>query len=537
MTDRPHIHGEPSEELFDLVDRLCAGDLDDAGRQRLEQLLNASEQARLFYAEYVGMHADLHWRMRAGIMPAIPAETASASGTYALDTPVAGRIGSSTSKSAWRRWAIAAAVALVAGVTLVAQFNRGPVASDTELAAPPTPIATLTDAVDAVWDDAQAPTTADVGTSLDAGRMALRSGRAQMLLGRGAVITVVGPADWQMTDDNTCTLRHGKLLAYVPHSAAGFTLHTPGMKIVDRGTRFGVIVDENGKSEVHVLEGRVDVDAGDDRRASLHAGQAIDDRTGDKLNEGFADGARFADITASGDQVLASFKFDDAGSIRTLGGGQPTIDADSLTQPLVRSSAGSLRLGGTTGVTNAFVDLDVSRSGPFAAAGYIAGNGRIGATGTTLYISWLSRFELHPGGGLGSVGLSLFDAGDDLAANEPLFVGKASALQQLSHARTPDGDVVIDADPSTPEIDAIDAMTDRATHLWVVRIDFRSGNDRIQLYLDPAEGDPGHVSPNAVIESADLTFDRLRFAANAGNGAVYDEVRIGTTWRAVVPGR
>jgi len=539
----PPEHGvddvfEPDDELFDLVDRMCAGDLDEAGRVRLEQRLNDSADARLFFAEYVGMHADLHWRMRAGVMPAIPADPATID--ELIGEPVSESsaiIGRIAATPAWTRWALAAAVAIVAGIALtLLQVSRGVGDESEPRVVVAAPIATLTDSIDAEWDESQTSLGTDVGTSLEAGRFALRAGRAQILFGRGAVVTVVGPADWQMTDDNTCTLRRGKLLAYVPPSATGFTLHTPGMTIVDRGTRFGVIVNDNGKTEVHVLEGRVDVDAGDDRRASLDAGQAINNRSGGELSREFADAARFADITASGDQVLTSLRFDNAASLRGLREDRQVITDASLNHPLVSSGGGSLRIGGTTDVAEIFTDLDVSSSGAFAAAGYIAGNGRIGATGTTLYISWLSRFDIQGNGG-GSVGLSLFDAGDDLSVNEPLFIGKASGETRLSHARTSDGDRVIDADPSTPQIDAIDTLTDRATHLWVVRIEFRAGKDRIEIYIDPAEGDSGHGSPNAVIDSSDLTFDRLRFAANASHGAIYDEVRIGTSWRAVVPGR
>jgi len=526
----------PSDELYELVDRMCLGVLDEAGRERLEALLREDENARLFYAEYVGMHADLHWRMRAGVMPGIPAATPVAEAAKD-DRPatgtIAGRVGDRDSGAGWRRWAIAAAVLLTVGVAVTLLNREDDGSAEVTRVESPGPVATITDTSDADWSGGVADDMMRVGESVDTGALSLRSGKAQMLLGRGAVVTVVGPADWEMLDDNACRLTRGKLVAYVPDSAKGFTVHTPRMTVTDLGTRFGVVVDASGETEVHVLEGRVEVSTRADQRATLAAGQAarsVDrDATLDRIP---AEPARFAEVIADGDLQLASFGFGTQRALRASKAPAAPMHADSLDYEGARTTGGSLVVGGAVGENTVYADLDVSPGGPFAAAGYIAGNGRIGANDTTLYISWLSRFEVEPGGAGGSVGLSLFDAGDDLSVNEPLFVGKASGTLNLSHDRTPEGKTDIDRDPSTADVDVIDASKDGRTHLWVMKVDFRSGVDRIEIYVDPESGEAS--KPNSVIESADLTFDRLRFVANSGNTAVYDEVRIGTSWRAVV---
>ncbi|VAX41060.1 hypothetical protein MNBD_PLANCTO02-1019, partial [hydrothermal vent metagenome] len=51
----------------------------------------------------------------------------------------------------------------------------------------------------------------------------------------------------------------GRLSASVPEPARGFQVVTKTMTIVDLGTRFGAMVDDDGKAEVHVFEGEVEV--------------------------------------------------------------------------------------------------------------------------------------------------------------------------------------------------------------------------------------------------------------------------------------
>src|SRR5262249_518170 len=62
-----------------------------------------------------------------------------------------------------------------------------------------------------------------------------------------------------------CT--EGKLRATVPPQATGFTIATPKLDLVDRGTEFGLSVNPS-RTEVHVFQGKVELyDAGAD-----HAG-------------------------------------------------------------------------------------------------------------------------------------------------------------------------------------------------------------------------------------------------------------------------
>jgi hypothetical protein len=68
---------------------------------------------------------------------------------------------------------------------------------------------------------------------------------------------LTGPSEF-VVDANGGSLRRGEVVARVTKLGHGFTIETPHGKIVDRGTEFGVVVDDFGVSEVNVFEGRVE---------------------------------------------------------------------------------------------------------------------------------------------------------------------------------------------------------------------------------------------------------------------------------------
>ncbi|MCB1090325.1 MAG: FecR domain-containing protein, partial [Verrucomicrobiae bacterium] len=90
----------------------------------------------------------------------------------------------------------------------------------------------------------------------------------------------------------------GKLTADVPKAATGFVINTPRVNVVDIGTRFGVSVEENGDSEVHVMQGVVEVSrlTGNAVPVLLQEGVAVraDDRTRSELQFIEYAGDRFA---------------------------------------------------------------------------------------------------------------------------------------------------------------------------------------------------------------------------------------------------
>ena len=97
------------------------------------------------------------------------------------------------------------------------------------------------------------------GMRIKPGLLRLAIGQLQLEFLNGAQINLEGPATLNILSVDAATLISGKAAARVPTGARGFVLNTPGAAIVDMGTEFAVSIGEHGESEVHVLEGAVDV--------------------------------------------------------------------------------------------------------------------------------------------------------------------------------------------------------------------------------------------------------------------------------------
>jgi autotransporter-associated beta strand protein len=163
--------------------------------------------------------------------------------------------------------------------------------------------------------------------------------------------------------------------------------------------------------------------------------------------------------------------------------------------------------------------LDTSVNGPFGARGYRDANGRIGADGTTLYLSFMQQpngtgiyyeFELHrdnlgDGGRIGGIG---------------------------NDSSSPGGNVNLRAGGAN---DYFLGAGTTAVNFYVVRIDFKAGNDDVYVYRNPTSAtEPG--SPTLTkLAVADMSFNGLSFGAFVGTTTVaHDEIRLGQTWADVI---
>jgi adhesin HecA-like repeat protein len=142
---------------------------------------------------------------------------------------------------------------------------------------------------------------APFGNSLRAGsRLELSRGVLEIKFSSGARSVVEAPCAMVVLAENRISMEEGVAWFEVPPAAAGFTIDTPLLRIVDLGTEFGVLAPANGAHEVHVIKGSVEVSsAGLDNRQSkvaLKAGQARRmDANGKLFNTAF-DAARFITV-------------------------------------------------------------------------------------------------------------------------------------------------------------------------------------------------------------------------------------------------
>lgn len=172
-------------------------------------------------------------------------------------------------------------------------------------------VARLIASVDAVWQDA-APAP---GSSLPPGSYSLEQGSADLKFDEGARITLRGPARFNLKSANHLHLLSGKMVAYIPEDALGFAVTTPQSEIVDLGTEFGLDVVADGRTDIHVMDGLVEVysrNASSDTEKILQTGIKIEEGQARRLES--ADALRLQDIPFfTREQILGNRRFENLG--------------------------------------------------------------------------------------------------------------------------------------------------------------------------------------------------------------------------------
>lgn len=240
--------------LDTLIDAYLDGDIAEAELASLQQALMADDAAKARFWEAVRLHGAMRelCLTRQGI-DAMRSQMHS-------PTPTLRKSHSWRVQSVW--YAAAAAIALA----VTAWFAFLPEPRTLNPAPSPAPVAMLTDQNSAIWADQQAPAT---GQSLTPGTLKLASGTAQLMFTPGAVVTLYGPAELELDQTHLATLISGTLTAWVPDQAHGFTVRTPRATIVDLGTEFGLRIAPDGRGQVHVFAGKVQVTLNQTTRSPL----------------------------------------------------------------------------------------------------------------------------------------------------------------------------------------------------------------------------------------------------------------------------
>lgn len=257
MEPAPTSSFSVDDDLHQLLCGIVDGDLSEADKTRLEQLLADSAEARAEYREFMYLEALLAWNIAADeqrlrLVPEPPGSPET------MPNRPARRI------AGWLLpLAISGLAAAVIGMVVMAA------------ARPNAPAAAVLTAEDqAVWRGDAQPVR---GQALPAGSIGLSAGTAQITFPSGAVVAVHAGAEFELLGPNRLFLRAGSVTPYVPPSAKGFTVVSPGGEIVDFGTEFTVGVDRDGRTDVFVIDGEVDVAGGHARD-----GQPL------RLTQGFA---------------------------------------------------------------------------------------------------------------------------------------------------------------------------------------------------------------------------------------------------------
>lgn len=464
------------------------------------------------------------------------------------------------------RWSVFATTAVVAAVLFVGAWGiwrnnvslpKGPVAA-APAPEPPKVVARIGTSFDAKW---LGPEKLLSGHNVVEGvQLSLLSGVVRLDMTGGAAVVVEGPSALTLTGPDALNLQQGKAAVRVASGGKSFVVDTPAMHVIDLGTEFGVEATASGDEQVMVFDGSV---ALADASESLQSARAAVDSS--RLVEaGFQVGVAAEDSIASRpirpqalvnarhfvrpDEVvvrtealagsvsarnlaahfsrqringlLAYQGFDAAsrGADNVLGCG-PQAMMETTPLQFVQPSDGAF---GGIDVQNgaAFVLLNTAPDGPFARAELLNDQGRIGRDGTEVWLAWRSQRLQHGSNEQGSAGVSLM-FGDRSDFDEPVFFGRCFGVKEAlvvqsawGGAAPPEGERVTADLDMAPQSNEARETVDEREHSWIVRVEFREGPDRVSTWLDASVANLDAARPHAILDVANIEFDRIRIAVN-----------------------
>jgi hypothetical protein len=339
------------DELMQLCDAVCNGQVDGAELRRLESLVCPDRESRAFYVEYMNLHGQLKRRFRGEqhVQAAPSGDTAAE--TLAATTPLEAaadyvrHLGATMNTPSSISILVAAfttlALIFILAMVFVPSAVETPGADSRPLAeASVTPIVRVIETQNCRWAAGQGPLMH--GDRLAAGaRVRIESGRVALLAENGVYVALEGPVDYEIASVSHSRLYDGALVAYVPSSGRGFSVETDSAAIVDHGTQFRVVAD-GAATEVIVYQGAVDVTPKSDGKKPeakrLVAGESVRvDRSGESIvtreqNNGAAESEALpADVVSIStpyarsilaDEPIAYFPFDEpseAGDLTCFG--------------------------------------------------------------------------------------------------------------------------------------------------------------------------------------------------------------------------
>ena len=241
--------------------------LDAEAKQELEKLLLSSPEAREIFWERTNLNSMLRqlgqesWGHDGATVERASTLT-NLTGTH----------------SHWRSWLIAMSFLFAVGLawwTLnanrqieeqgIAQKNAKTenvpseeiAQDDTDESEPRAWVALVRKTVEAEWVKGDEPLK--IGEAMGARVVRLEGGLVEMQTSRGVLLTLQGPAELEIISEMEVLCVSGRLRVDVPPSAIGFLVNTPHIDVVDLGTSFAVDVNSNHETEVHVIEGKVEL--------------------------------------------------------------------------------------------------------------------------------------------------------------------------------------------------------------------------------------------------------------------------------------
>ena len=247
-----------NRQTMERIDAALEGSLGAEEFRALQEEMRDDPAAFDHWCRQAEIHGRLEWEL-AGATTSLPAISP------AKKTP------------RWTQWAAAAAL-VTAGLGLGLWIGRREpataiVSNHPTLQVTGETVGRLTAANSTQWTGS-AP---QVGEWLTTGTLDLASGMAELTFDCGATVQLRGPAKLHLTSPTRAMLASGDATVNIPRQAYGFVFETPSTEISRRMSRFAVAVERDGHSEIHVLDGQIQLAGklGDLRTLDLAKDKAV----------------------------------------------------------------------------------------------------------------------------------------------------------------------------------------------------------------------------------------------------------------------
>jgi len=249
--------------------------LDPEEKSELEAMLLASSRAREIFLDHAEWHGlNREWALRDASLELSPAAPAA-------PKPKARK----HLRSVWISTGIAACLALA--WTSYQQWKH-PAPKETTShhrhSSHGDDVAMLGQMTGIVWADGMP--ALPVGSPMSKGWVRIQEGTLRLDFYSGATLILNGPASLELISPDLVRLDKGRLTANVPPPAEGFTVLSANLRVVDRGTEFGMSVDQPGDCELHVFKGEIELQGEVPASANreLRQGDALSIRNGEATN-------------------------------------------------------------------------------------------------------------------------------------------------------------------------------------------------------------------------------------------------------------
>lgn len=285
-----------------LLDWEC-GELNDAGIERVREILRTDEAAQAHYVQQQMLIAAMGLEADSGLQNPLPIEEKQSEPTRSFSSDLTRSRRPRRRAGYWVAVAASVAFAVMSARLVYWEFfgetrtgSMAAVGRDSGEAVESTSqgVALLTRLVDVQWDDQPAM---EVGEAISPGRFALASGFAQVEFFCGATVIIEGPAELEVVSPMMAKVRSGRLRAQVPPAARGFSLTVDDMTVVDLGTEFGLSVSDDG-ADVQVFDGEVELQSPADPIRRLTAGEAIKRTDSGEFEQSTIQPERFLDSSS-----------------------------------------------------------------------------------------------------------------------------------------------------------------------------------------------------------------------------------------------